>query len=195
MIRRIALTLCPLALCCILAATPALARGGIGLPGFVGSGTGSGIGLPGFPGSGPGFPGLPPNSAPALPPGPNSSPGLAAPAPDLAGPTPDVAKPYFYQPPPSDLSSVDKQRLTIYHDQLSAQDRELQQRRMSGAVTAQEQRDLWQAESELDRVNGLLGDCPTAVSGSCGATPPVEPVKPLEVPLPDVGSRPTVMPN
>jgi len=57
MIRRIALTLCPLALGCVLAATSASARGGIGLPGFVGSG------------SGPGFPGLPPNSLPALPPG------------------------------------------------------------------------------------------------------------------------------
>jgi hypothetical protein len=195
MMRRIALTLFPLALGCILAATPASARSGIGLPGFFGSGTGSGIGLPGFPGSGPGFPGMPPNSAPALPPGPPSSPGLATPAPDLATPTPDVAKPYFYQPPPSDLSSVDKQRLTIYHDQLSAQQRELQQRRMSGAITAQQQRDLWQAENELNRVNDLLGYCSPAVSSSCRAIPPAAPVQPLQVPLPDVGSRPTIKPN
>jgi len=195
MIHRIALGLTPLVLGCLLAAAPALAGSGIGLPGFAGSGTGSGIGLRGFPGSGPGFPGLPPNSVPALPPGPPSSPGLATPSPDLAGPTPDVAKPYFYQPPPSALNSVDKQRLTIYRDQLSAQQRELQQRRMSGAVTAQQQRDLWQAESELDRVNGLLGACSSAVSGSCGATPPPTPVKPLQVPLPGVGSRPTIKPN
>jgi hypothetical protein len=106
-----------------------------------------------------------------------------------------VAKPYFYQPPPSDLSGVDKQRLTIYHDQLSAQDRELQQRRMGGAVTAQQQRDLWQAENELDRVNGLLGYCSPSVSSSCRAIPPAAPVKPLEVPLPYAGSRPTIKPN
>jgi hypothetical protein len=195
MIRRIALALCPLALGCMLAATSASARGGIGLPGFVGSVRGSGIGLPGFPGSGPGFPGTPSSGAPALPPGPPSSPGLATPVPSVVTPTPDVANPYFYQPPPSDLSSVDKQRVTIYHDQLSAQDRELQQRRMSGAVTAQQQRDLWQAENELNRVDDLLGYCSPAVSSSCGATPPAAPVKPLQVPLPDVGSRPTIMPN
>jgi hypothetical protein len=195
MMRRIALTFFPLALGCFLAATPASARGGIGLPGFVGSTRGSGIGLPGFPGSGPGFPGTPYSAAAALPPGPPSSPGLATPAPDLATLTPDVAKPYFYQPPLSDLSSVDKQRLTIYHDQLSAQDRELQQRRMSGAITAQQQRDLWQAENELNRVNDQLGYCSPAVSSSCGAIPLAEPVKPLQVPRPDVGSRPTIKAN
>jgi hypothetical protein len=180
MMRRIALTLCPLALACMVAATSASAGSGIGLPGFVGSGPGSGIGLPGFPGSGPGFPGTPPGAAPALPPGP---------------PTPSVVKPYFYQPPPSAPSSVDEQRLAIYRDQLSAQQRELQQRRMSGGVTAQQQRDLWQAESELDRVNGLLGHCSPAISNSCAATPPAAPVKPLQVPLPDVGSQPTIKPN
>jgi len=66
---------------------------------------------------------------------------------------------------------------------------------MSGAITAQQQRDLWQAENELDRVNGLLGYCLPTASGSCAATPPVEPVEPLQVPLPNVRSRPTVMPN
>jgi hypothetical protein len=180
MMRRIALTLCPLLLGSMLAATSASAGSGIGLPGFVGSGPGSGIGLPGFPGSGPGFPGTPSSAAPALPPGP---------------PTPSVVKPYYYQPPPSALSSVDEQRLVIYRDQLSAQQRDLQRRRMSGAITAQQQRDLWQAESELDRVNGLLGYCSPGISGGCAATPPAAPVEPLQVPLPGVGSRPTIKPN
>jgi hypothetical protein len=99
MIRRIALSLCPLVLGCILAATPALARSGIVMPGFVGSGSGSGIGLSGFPGSGPGFPGMPRNSVPALPPNPTSSPGVTTPA-------PSVTQPYLNQPSLGSVSSV-----------------------------------------------------------------------------------------
>jgi hypothetical protein len=179
MIRRLVLVASSLVLAWVLDAPPASAGSGIGLPGFVGSGPGSGIGLPGFPGSGPGFPGTP-NATSALP---------------LNPATPSAVKPYFYQPPPSALSSVDQERLGVYRDQLSQQQRDLQRRRMSGSITAQQQRDLWQAESELDRVNRLLGPCSPVIAGSCGTAPPPAAVSPLQVPLPDVGSRPTIMPN
>jgi hypothetical protein len=176
MIRHLVLVGLTLTLAWGLAAPPASAGSGIGLPGFVGSGRGSGIGLPGFVGSGPGFPGVP-NTTQAVP--------LNAPS---------AVKPYFYNPPPSTLSSVDQQRLGIYRDKLSQQQRDLQRRRMSGSLTPQEQRDLWQAETELDRVSRLLEACSPVVAGSCGAAPPPAAVSPLQVPLPDVGS-PTIKPN
>jgi hypothetical protein len=180
MIRNLVLVASTLAVAWGFAAPPALAGSGIGLPGFVGSGPGSGIGLPGFVGSGPGFPGVP-NTTPVLPP--------------LNPTEPSAVKPYFYNPPPSTLSSVDQQRLGIYRNQLSQQQQDLQRRRMSGSVTPQQQRDLWQAEAELDRVNRLLEPCSPAIAGRCGAVPPPATVSPLQVPLPDVGSRPTIKPN
>jgi hypothetical protein len=180
MIRHLVLVTSTLALAWGFAAPLALAGSGIGLPGFVGSGPGSGIGLPGFVGSGPGFPGVVPNTTPAMP---------VTPA------APSAVKPYFYNPPPSTLGSVDQQRLGVYRDQLSDQQRDLQRRRMNGSITPQQQRDLWQAEAELDRVSRLLEPCSPAIAGSCGAVPPPAAVSPLQVPLPDVGSRPTIKPN
>jgi hypothetical protein len=64
----------------------------------------------------------------------------------------------------------------------------LQRRRTSGPVTPEQQRQLLQAESELDRVNRLLEPCSPAFAGSCAATPPVAPATPLQIPLPNTAA-------
>ncbi len=69
---------------------------------------------------------------------------------------PDVTKPYYYQPRPSNLNSLDQLRLKAYRDQLYWQQQNLQLQQSSRILTPDQQRVLNQTQQESDRVNSAL---------------------------------------
>jgi len=88
---------------------------------------------------------------------------------------PDVTKPYFYQPPPKNLNSMDELRLKAYRDQLYWQQQNLRLRQSSNPLTPEQQRVLNQTQQESDRANTLLAPS-------------------LTTPLPSPGVGTTVLP-
>jgi hypothetical protein len=124
-------------------------------------------------------------------------------SPSLAGP--DVTKPYYYLGAGRTLSPLDQQRLTVYRDQLQAQQRAQQLLLYQGGVgqgyamnrgsvigvpnssgplrpfanPAQLGSNLYQTQSELGRVNGLLNSSRTT---QMLTVPPVMVVKPFKKP-------------
>jgi FtsP/CotA-like multicopper oxidase with cupredoxin domain len=87
---------------------------------------------------------------------------------------PNVTKPYYYQPPGGSLNATDRLQLMVYRDQLQLQQQSLQlqqDRGTSSPVIPQApfqqpinpaivNSQLFQTQSELDRVNGLLNSAP-----------------------------------
>jgi hypothetical protein len=90
-----------------------------------------------------------------------------------AAPAGDVTKPYYYLGTGRNLSAVDQQNLAIYRDQLEAQQRAQQLQLYQGGTIAIPgpnpsgplrplvnpaigSSNLYQTQSELGRVNGLL---------------------------------------
>jgi len=84
----------------------------------------------------------------------------------------DVTKPYYYLGTGRNLSAVDQQNLAIYRDQLEAQQRAQQLQLYQGSIAIPAPNpsgplrpltnpgigsNLYQTQSELGRVNGLLG--------------------------------------
>ncbi len=117
----------------------------------------------------------------APPPAPNVgwitggvNPGLAQ---------PNVAKPYYYQPPPANLNSLDQLQLKAYSDQLYWQNRALQVQQSQQLLTPEQQRILDEGQRELARADALLAQ------KSAGPVPAMPPV-PLRV-----GPRPLIAPQ
>jgi hypothetical protein len=81
---------------------------------------------------------------------------------------PDVTKPYYYQPPPSNLNTMDELRLKAYRDRLYWQQQNLQVRQSSRTLTPDQQRVLNQTRHESDRVNSLLAPALTTPLPSPG---------------------------
>jgi hypothetical protein len=88
---------------------------------------------------------------------------------------PDLTKPYYYQPPPSNLNSIDELRLRAYRNQLYWQQQDLRLRQSAKPLTPEQQRILNQTQKESDRVNSLLAPS-------------------LKTPLPSPGAGTTVLP-
>ncbi len=95
---------------------------------------------------------------------------------------PDVTKPYYYQPPPSNLNTIDKLRLKAYRDRLYWQQRNLQVRQSSRILTPDQQRVLNRTRQESDRVNSLLrpaltNPLPSPPAGITILPPPIIPAR------------------
>jgi hypothetical protein len=124
-------------------------------------------------------------------------------SPSFAGP--DVTKPYYYLGAGRTLSPLDQQQLTVYRDQLQAQQRTQQLQLYQGGIgqggvmgqgsvigvpnppgplrpfanPAQTGSNLYQTQSELGRVNGLLNSSRTM---QMLTVPPIMVVKPFKAP-------------
>lgn len=121
-------------------------------------------------------------------------------APSFAGS--DVTKPYYYLGAGRTLSPLDQQRLTVYRDQLQAQQRAQQLQLYQGGVglgnrgsvigvpnpagplrpfanPAVAGSNLYQTQRELGRVNGLLN---TSRTTQMLTIPPAMVVRPLKAP-------------
>ena len=98
---------------------------------------------------------LPPAS-PALAGGPQGL-DITKQVPVAPGPHgPDVTKPYYYQPPPSHLNTLDQLQLKAYRDQLYFQQQNLQLKQSSKLLNPEQQRILNQTQQESGRINSLL---------------------------------------
>ena len=108
-------------------------------------------------------------------------------------PTRNVIRPYYYQGAGKTLNTIDQQQLTIYRDQLEVQQRAQQLKLNQGSSRpvsplntsrrlptnpAIRSRNLFETQSELNRVNGMLNSAHTAPlvapmppSGSSGIRP------------------------
>jgi hypothetical protein len=69
---------------------------------------------------------------------------------------PDVTKPYYFQPPPANLNSLNQLQLKDYRDQLYWQQQNLQRQQSQGILPPDQQRVLNQTQQESGRVNSLL---------------------------------------
>ena len=124
-------------------------------------------------------------------------------APSFAGP--DVTRPYYYLGAGRTLSPLDQQQLTVYRDQLEAQQRAQQLQLYQGSIgqggivgqgtvigapnssgplrpfanPAIAGSNLYRTQSELGRVNGLLNSARTM---QMLTIPPVMVVKPFKAP-------------
>jgi len=106
-------------------------------------------------------------------PGGANQPGVTA---------PDVTKPYYYQPPPKNLNSMDELRLKAYRDQLYWQQQNLRLRQSSKPLTPEQQRVLNQTQQESDRANTLLAPSlttplPSPGVGTSVLPPPLIPAR------------------
>jgi hypothetical protein len=104
----------------------------------------------------------------------------------------NVVKPYFYQPAQRDINPSDQLRLQTYRNQLEQHRQDLQMRQDRGTIgqdlqgrqlnlqnrnatqgnPAQINRRLFETQSELDRVNRLLGPTPQTPGIAGQPSPP-----------------------